>query len=316
MSFLSTAVQSVLEQGPFCAVATATPRGPHCTPLVFAYSGGRLWLTTSRRSTKARAWRTDPTIAGLVRQGDLAVTFTGSVKTYDALDRSTWGAAVAGATSIARATATFSRKNARFFAGYAFDARQVPLAWTPPGRVFVGVDLERTALLDEDGVQEGRGRWGGAPASRGSFRRTTKGEDPLRALPATVAERLGREGAGSLAIAGERGVVVLPVRWRADGSAVHAALPAETLALADAPADAPAALTIDTPSIWRARDMIGAMLQGTASCFVDGAVGSGAKGLRETAASIDPAADALVRVDASRTVWWEGWSSGSAELGP
>ena len=36
MSFLSTAVQGVLEQGPFCAVATTTPRGPHCTPLVFA----------------------------------------------------------------------------------------------------------------------------------------------------------------------------------------------------------------------------------------------------------------------------------------
>ena len=171
MSFLSTAVQSVLERGPFCAVATSTERGPHCTPLVFAYSGGRIWLTTSRRSVKARAWRTDPTVAGLVRDGGLAVTFTGSVRTYDALDRSTWGAAVAGATSIARATATFSRKNARFFAGYAFDAKQVPFAWTPPGRVFVGVDLERTALLDGDGVQEGRGRWGVDPAAQATFRR-------------------------------------------------------------------------------------------------------------------------------------------------
>ena len=161
MSFLSTAVQSVLEDGRFCAVAASTPGGPHCTPLVFAYSGGRIWLTTSRRSVKARAWRLDPSVAGVVRSGDLAVTFTGTVKTYDALDKRTWAAAVAGATSIARATAGFSRKNARFFAGYAFDARQVPLAWTPPGRVFVGVDVERTALLDADGVQEGRGRWGG-----------------------------------------------------------------------------------------------------------------------------------------------------------
>ena len=41
MSFLSTAVQQVLDEGPFCAVATATPRGPHCTPLVFAASGGK-----------------------------------------------------------------------------------------------------------------------------------------------------------------------------------------------------------------------------------------------------------------------------------
>lgn len=314
MSFLSTAVQSVLEQGPFCAVATTTGRGPHCTPLVFAYSGGRIWLTTSRRSVKARAWRNDPSVAGLVRHGELSVTFTGSVRTYDALDRSTWGAAVAGATSIARATATFSRKNARFFAGYAFDAKQVPLAWTPPGRVFVGVDLERTALLDADGVQEGRGRWGGEPASHASFRRATKGADPLAVLPESIASAIGREGDGALTLVGERGPVVLPVRWRAETAALYVALPAETLALADAGADASVALTIDTPSIWRARDMVGAMVQGDAACFVDGAVGSGAKTAFTLARGIDPDADALLRVAPRRLVWWEGWSSGSADV--
>jgi hypothetical protein len=88
VSFLSTAVQQVLEEGRFCAVATSTPRGPHCTPLVFAYAGGRIWLTTSRGSVKTRAWKVDPAVAGLVRAGDLAVAFTGTVKTYDALDLS------------------------------------------------------------------------------------------------------------------------------------------------------------------------------------------------------------------------------------
>jgi hypothetical protein len=314
VSFQSTAVRSILQEGSFCLVAAATERGPHCTPLVFAMSGGRLWFTTSRRSVKAKAWRADPSVAGLVRQGELTVTFTGTVKTYDALDRGTWGAAVAGATAIARATAGFSRKNARFFAGYAFDARQVPLAWTPPGRVFVGVDLERTALLDADGVQEGRGRWGGAPGSRGSFRRSSRGPDPFTVLPGEVAEDVGRSGEGALAVAGERGTVVLPVRWRADEHALYAALPSETLALADAGADATVALTVDRPSIWRARDMVGAMFQGPASCFVDGAVGSGAKSAREVATSVDPAADALVRIDPRRVVWWRGWGSGSVVL--
>ena len=314
MSFLSTAVQSVLERGPFCAVATTTERGPHCTPLVFAYSGGRIWLTTSRRSVKARAWRNDPTIAGLVRDGELTVTFTGTVRTYDALDRATWGAAVAGATSIARATATFSRKNARFFAGYAFDAKQVPLAWTPPGRVFVGVDLERTALVDADGVEEGRGRWGGEPASHPTFRRSSKGADPFVVVPAEVASVLGREGEGSLTLVGERGPVVVPARWRAEPTALYAALPAETLALADAAADAQASLTVDAPSIWRARDMVGAMIQGEASCFVDGSLGSGAKAAMALARDIDPNAEALVRVTPRRVVWWQGWSSGSADV--
>ena len=314
MSFLSTAVQQVLEQGPFCAVATTTPRGPHCTPLVFTYSGARVWLTTSRGSVKTRAWKTDPAVAGLVRHGDLAVTFTGSVKTYDALDRGTWSAAVTGATSIARAMAGFSRKNARFFAGYAFDARQVPLAWTPPGRVFVGVDLERTALLDARGVQEGRGRWGGDAQSHATFRRAGAGADPLAVLPPEISEDLERSGEGSLAVVGDRGPVVVPVRWRAEDNALYAALPAETLALAGAGPDAPMALTIDKASAWRAKDMVGAMIQGTGACYLLDELGSGAKTARALATSINADAGALVRIAPARLVWWKGWSSGSAQV--
>ena len=313
MSFLSTAVQDVLDRGQFCAVATMTPRGPHCTPLVYASSGARVWLTTSRRSVKASAWRRDPSMAGLVRHEDFAVTFTGTVRTYDALDRRTWAAAVAGATSIARATAAFSAKNARFFAGYAVDAKQVPFAWTPPGRVFVGVDLERTALLDDQGVQEGRGRWGGEPGSHESFRKT-KADDPYSELPPEVADRVGREGEGALAIAAERGLVVLPVRWRADEAGLFAALPSDTLALAGSGADAPVALTVDAPSVWRARDMVGAMFQGVGSFFVDGVVKSGAKSLQTLARSLSDDANAVVRVQPSRVVWWRGWSSGSADI--
>ncbi|MEX0650805.1 MAG: pyridoxamine 5'-phosphate oxidase family protein [Actinomycetota bacterium] len=312
MSFLSTAVQQVLEDGPFCAVAAPTPRGPHCTPLVFAYSGGRIWLTTSRGSVKTRAWKADPTVAGLVRLGELAVTFTGTVKTYDALDRNTWGAAVAGATSIARATGRFSKKNARFFAGYVLDAHQVPLAWTPPGRVFVGIDLDRTALLDEDGVQEGRGRWGGEAEGRATFRQVKKGANPLGALPPDVAASLGRSGQGVLTIAGARGPAVVPVRWLAEASALYAALPVETLSLADAGADATVALTVDEVSPWRARDMAGAMVQGTAVFYVLDALGSGAKTARAIATGLHPGAGALVRIMPERLVWWKGWKSGSA----
>jgi hypothetical protein len=312
MSFRSTAVQNVLEQGRFCAVATTTTHGPHVTPLVFASSGGRLWLTTSRRSAKTRAWKTDPSVAGLVRHADLAVTFTGSVRLYDALDRSTWGDAIAGATSIARATAAFSAKNARFFAGYAIDAKQVPFAWTPPGRVLVGIDLERVALLDDEGVQEGRGRWRGETVSHPSFRRTTKGGDPLASVPDDVRSRLGTEGEGALALVGDRGPVVLPVRWRLDAGGLLAALPAETLELGDAGPDVPAALMLDRASAWRARDMVGAMVQGSAGLYVVDALGSGRTSASRLASSIDPRADTILRLSANRVVWWRGWTSGTA----
>jgi nitroimidazol reductase NimA-like FMN-containing flavoprotein (pyridoxamine 5'-phosphate oxidase superfamily) len=314
VSFLSTAVQSVLELGQFCYVATSAPSGPHCTPLVFAYSGGRLWLTTSRRSVKTRSWKADPSAAGVVRHGELAVSFTGQARLYDALDRNTWGDAVAGATSIARATAAFSKKNARFFAGYAFDAKQVPFAWTPPGRVFVGIELERTALVDEDGVQEGRGRWGGSSMSHETFRRASDADDPLAGLPPEVRRPLAAGGDGVLTLVGERGPVVVPARWREDRHALYAALPEETLALAAAGQDAPAALTVDEAAAWRARDMVGAMVQGTASIHVLDALGNGVKTARALATEIDPDAGALIRLAPSRLVWWRGWSSGSADI--
>jgi hypothetical protein len=181
--------------------------------------------------------------------------------------------------------------------------------------VFVGIELARTALVDDDGVQEGKGRWAGASTSHTTFRRSTKGDDPLAALPGEVRQPLGAEGDGALTLVGDRGPVVVPARWRAGEHAVYAALPAETLALAMAGPDAPAALTMDEVSTWRARDMIGAMLQGTVSIYVLDALGSGAKTARTLATEIDPAAEALVRLIPSRLVWWHGWSSGSAIVG-
>ena len=314
MSFLSTAVQNVLEQGEFCVVASSTPRGPHCTPLVYALSAGRLWLTTSRRSVKARSWSIEPSTAGLVRSGDLAVTFTGSVHEYDLLDRSTWRATVAEGPVLARASMKFSRRNARFFAGYAVDAKQVPFAWTPPGRVFVGIDLDRTALLDEDGVQEGWNRWRGEVVSHDAFRASTKGDPPFGALPFPVRAAIGTEGEAALAVSGTQGLSVIPVRWLAEGAALYAAVPVETLALADAGPDAPVALTIDRTSAWRARDMVGAMIQGTGSLFALASLATGARSLKSVLKRIDPDADALVRIEPTRLVWWQGWSSGSAEV--
>jgi nitroimidazol reductase NimA-like FMN-containing flavoprotein (pyridoxamine 5'-phosphate oxidase superfamily) len=320
MSFVSSAVQGVFEQGQFCAVATTTPSGPHCTPLVFAYSGARIWLTTSRGSVKDRAWKADPAVSGLIRHDGLAVAFTGSVRTYDALDRATWSAAVAGATSIARATAGFSRKNAPFFSGSTKDAHKVPLAWVPPGRVFVGIDIERTALLDDAGVQEGRGRWG-AEAGAGShdtFRASRSGHDPLAGLPPEVAPASVHPGDGALTLLGEHGEVVLPVRWGVDGSALYAVLPQEILALAAAEPDAPAALTVAEEGPWRATEMRGAMFQGTASSFLLDGLGRGGRSASSIAEAIAGntgrvVPTALVRIEPSRIVWWDGWSTGTIE---
>ena len=271
-----------------------------------------MWLTTSRRSVKARAWSVDPSTAGLVRDEDLAVAFTGTVHQYDALDPNTWSETIRDAPRVARATVAFSRKNARFFAGYAMDARQVPFAWTPPGRVFVGVDLARTALLDSHGVQEGWSRWGGTLTSHDTYRVLRKAPSPFDRLPAEVREAIGDCGDAALCLEGSQGPVVVPARWLSDGASLHAALPVETLALAEAGPEVRVALSVDRTSSWRARDMVGAMVQGVGSIFAQDAIETGARSMKAVLRSIDAGASALVRITPSRLVWWSGWSSGSA----
>jgi hypothetical protein len=194
-------VVEILDHGDLCYVAAATRHWPHVTPMVFALSEGRVWVTTSRGSVKARAWRADPAVAGMVRAADAAVVFTGTARTYDLFEVGSWVRGLAAAPTLASASTRFTRKNARFFAGYAVDARHVPLSWTPPGRVFAAIDIERAAVLGPAEVAETIGGWPRARPSIERFRAAGAGRHPLEGLPdasarwwATGARRAGARG--------------------------------------------------------------------------------------------------------------------------
>lgn len=310
--------QRILEHGAFCSIAAETTRGPHLTPLVFAWSDGRLWVTTSRGSVKARAWRTDPRVAGLVRDEARAVTFNGRAATYDVLDPSTWIRTAARIPAVTAASIRFTAKNARFFAGYAVDARRVPLAWTPPGRVFVEIVVERLALLDDGKVHALWGEWDASHPTAGDFRARRDGTDAFAALPPAVRRGLGGSGQAAIAIAGPQGTVVLPARWAEDGPDLYAAMPRDFLALTGASeAAAPVALAVDRASWWRAREMIGAMAQGVGQAFLPDRLRSGGRSAEEKVrrTGADPEGAALVRIHPGRLVWWRGWSSGSVTIG-
>jgi nitroimidazol reductase NimA-like FMN-containing flavoprotein (pyridoxamine 5'-phosphate oxidase superfamily) len=310
-------VRRVLERGAFCHVAAMTPTGPHVTPMVFSEAGGRVWVTTSRGSVKARAWRADPRVAGMVRAGREAVLFTGTATMHDALDPDSWMRSLRNGPLLALAAVRFTRKNTRFFAGYAVDASRVPLAWTPPGRVFVELRIDRTALL-EDGSQRTWGEWPGGAASLERFRAVRTGPAPLAPLPSDVREALGEAGAGVLAVEGRDGPVALPVSWVVDGAALYAVLSAETFALAGVTTRKPrAALGVDHPSSWRARHMVGGMARGDAEIYELSALTSGERSAREIArsAGLDDPGAVLVRLRPRRFVWWRGWTSGTVEAG-
>lgn len=298
-----------LREGVLCHAAAPGPDGPHVTPMVFILEGGRLWATTARGSRKVRLWRERPVGAGLVRAGDRAVSFRGRVDLYDLLDPSTWRRSILGSPMVTRAALRFSRKNARFFAGYARDAHRVPLGWTPPGRVFLSLELAAGAVLDlaDRAVLATWGTLERGLSGAGSFRRPTAGRGIVADVPAEIAESLGLEGRGALAV-GEG--PVLPVRWRRSrDEAVFAALPASFLQLAAASDGARATLVLDEPSRWRASGMVGMQLRGEARIYVPDELRSGRASLLEASGATE--GDAVVRLRPDRVVWWRGWTSGS-----
>jgi Pyridoxamine 5'-phosphate oxidase len=308
---LAPRVRSVFDRGVFCHVAVSTASGPHLTPMVFAVAGDRIWVTTSRGTVKARTWRHDDRVVGLVRAGEDAVAFGGRAIRHDALDPSTWTRSLLESPLVALATARFTTRNARFFAGYAVDANRVPLAWTPPGRVFVALELERTALLERGHVVETWGEWSHAVPSRSAFARRRASDGALIGLPADLREALGDGGDGALALAGAAGGAVIPAAWRLERGGLFAVVSKDAVALAGATTASPrVALTLDRPSSWRARHMLGAMVRGTGEIAVLDRLTSGVQAARALAHG---EGDVVVTVRPERSVWWRGWESGTVD---
>ena len=295
---IPTGAKRVLDEGVLCYVAAVAATGPHVTPVVYVLNGGRIWVTTARRSVKAAAWRRDSRTAGIVRSGSRAVAFSGNVRTFDALDPFSWPDAVFSAPRLTTATAEFTLKNARFFAGYAVDARRVPFSWSPPGRVFVEISLEAGRLLD---VESGEvvDRWGHQPEPGGQ---SPAPEPPAAqgldlAVPERVRDAVGEEGEGALALSDGAGLTVVPVSWRrTKKGAYKARLPAESGGLSQGLQAVVGGLAIDRASAWRASEMKGMLLQGLVEL---------------TAASSGGARRLEVKLRPSRVVWWDGWSSGT-----
>ncbi len=319
MTRIPPEARSILRSGTLCYLAAPSPLGPHVTPLVFAVDRARVWVTTSRSSVKARVWRRDPRAGGLVQVGDRAVTFRGTVTMYDALDPFTWPAVLFRGPALVRASTRFTLKNARYFAGYARDVGRLPLAWMPPARIIVSIDLDAGVVLDlESGTVEERwGRLGSGARGRTTFRPSRAGELPERGVYRELRRALGRSGRGALGMFGSAGPIVLPVAWSRAGSegAYYAVLPRPFLLLAGATSAPNAALVMDLPSAWRAARMRGILLQGEGQVFLPRNVRTGRDDLlvRARRAGPPPADPAVVRLRPQRAVWWKGWSSDTVE---
>ena len=312
--------RKILSSGVLCYLSIRTAKGPHLTPVVYVLDGDRLWITTSRSSLKAGIWRKDRHVAGMVEDGGRVVTFRGSVRVYDGLDPLSWPSAVLAGPRLLRAAARFTVKNARFFAGYAVDASRVPLAWSPPGRVFAAIELEGGHVLDNDAgtVVDAWGRWPADVDYSHSF--SPPGPQPKihRRIPGGVLDAAASPTFGALALQGPL-LTVLPVRprWTRRSPQYEAVLPRPFADLAFVDSEFRAAITLGYASTWRAAEMTGMLFQGEGRLFALDSVRKGKDALRRrlqgSGKRTRPGDLALALLRPSRVVWWDGWTSGSAE---
>jgi hypothetical protein len=309
----------LLERGALAYLGVVTPSGPHVTPMVYVLEGGRLWVTPSRASVKARAWRRDGAVSGMVGTEDGWVSFRGRVRTYDVLDPLSWPATVVAGPRLVRAATRFGLKNARFFAGYAADAGRVPLAWMPPGRVFAGIVPAAGRVAGSGGdIVEAWGVWPTGSRYRRSFSEVPPGRGVDLRAPADVRRAVGGSGSGAVGLEGPGGLTVLPARWRRNPrqGTYEAVVARRALELAGTGPESRAALTVDRASTWRASAMSGMLLQGGAELFSPEHAVRGRRSLVERLGDDDAEGNAmsdraLVRIRPDRVVWWRGWSSGS-----
>jgi len=218
-------------------------RLPLVNPAAFSFSGGSVWMTTSRHAAKLALARRDRRAAFLVEGEGRAVVLQGMLETFDPLSPGGAFRAARGGPGFALSLAGYAVKNAPYVGGYLLDLARIPAEWWPQNRVVLRLVAERARQLSIDQVPP-----------------TPTGPRTLPGVPAEIARALARSPVGYLCWQTLRGPSMAPVAWDLDGDDALLRLP---LGVGRGPAGGAAgALVVERHHSYRATRMLGVCLRG------------------------------------------------------
>jgi hypothetical protein len=194
------AMLSTLEEGRLAYVAVPSARGPHVTPELYAWSGGRLWFAAASTTVKTRALQRTATAGALVSIAGRAVVLSGTVEAFDARDPGGVARQLRRWPDVIRAMARYTTRNAPDLLAFLGDAGTGKLGVRLPMRVLFALTPSSAAHIENDAVVTGWGEWSPSRAG-GSETVPTGGEPAVAAFP---------------------GSLVLPVRWFPEQQVLHA----------------------------------------------------------------------------------------------
>lgn len=221
---------SILSEGRQAHVAIDTPSGPHVTPQLYAWSGGRLWIAAASTTRKAAVLHEGAPAAAVVATPGRSVVLAGKVTVIDPHKPATVIRNLAQLPGAARASIGFTARNVVDLAAFAGDLLRGRLGWLVPPRILYALTPDRAAAVENDTVTWSAGWRAGRP-SGGDGVVPTGGQPAVVALPGPVTaparwfaeDRLAvvaPEVASLLGIADHRGSMAVVVdRYSAAGPA-------------------------------------------------------------------------------------------------
>ncbi|MGN6694229.1 MAG: hypothetical protein ACTHN0_08630 [Aquihabitans sp.] len=149
-------IQNILREGRQAHVAIVSPRGPHVTPELYAWSGGRLWFWFARTTLKARVLSASPACAAMVAVGERAVLVQGTADLMDVGRPATLVGSPARGLRAGIAAASYVARNASDLVAFGRDLGTGRLGWRPPPRrVLASMEPEDVQLIAHVGPPAG-----------------------------------------------------------------------------------------------------------------------------------------------------------------
>ena len=213
MSPTPSAVTGILAEGRQAHVAIDTSNGPHVTPQLYTWSGGRLWFAAATTTRKAAVLSDRSRAAAVVSVPGRSVVLSGPVTVLDPRKPHSMLRRLGDVPETVRASLGYAARNAADLAGFARDALRGRLGWrVPPVRVVYSLTPDHLAEIQDDAVVWSSG-WPDAGRADG----TTGGDD--RAGDGGGRSRDGIRG-GTPAVLAMPGPVAAPALWLVDRGVV------------------------------------------------------------------------------------------------
>lgn len=196
-----TALGTLLE-GRQAHLAVASQNGPHVTPDLYAWSGGKLWMAVASTTLKAKVLRRDPSAGALVTASGRSVLLEGDIEVVDPREALRFVQLAPRTPELVRAVAAYTVRNAPDLLAFLGDTAAGRLGRRlPPLRLLVAMTPRAGAAIEDGDVV---GSWGSWPGS------ITGAVAPVPA-------------GGTPAVVGLPGPVAAPAHWFAQRKVLHVA---------------------------------------------------------------------------------------------